>query len=547
LNLLDSAAPLIGEQLGRYRLLFELGQGGMARVFVAMASGLGGFNKLVVLKVLRDECLVSSGPEMFLGEARIAARLNHPNVVQTIEVGEDRGRYFICMEYLEGQPLGRLLKATQETPLPLSARLELICQVLEGLSYMHGFTDLDGRPLSLIHRDISPNNVFVTYDGNVKVLDLGVAKAEGVSETTGVGTFKGKFAYAPPEQFAGTCEQRSDLFSVGIVLWELLTYQRIAQDRSQRDIIRSRVEGRDAEFMRATSGVPSELLEICAKAAGKEPSDRYGSAIEMRDALRAYIKANHLESSPAEVRAFLDGVFSDERTQIRKVLDQRMKLSSPPPDEPKDAAAPSARPLSSRPPPLPSTVPPTPQPGGRLRWLVLAGVAIFSLVALTLALRRPALAPMAQAVDAAPAQLASGGPAPTAAVELVQVRVTVNPSDAQILLDGAQLDGNPFVGRLAKDQLSHRLEARADGKVSEVRLIKLDQDLDLLIALASTSVRSPAARSVARSAPRATRGTAAKAPGPEPRPPSASTGSSLTHRAKVSAVRPIDEADPYAN
>jgi len=541
LNVLAPAAPAIGELLGRYRLLFELGQGGMARVFIAMASGLGGFNKLVVLKVLRDEWLANSGPEMFLGEARIAARLSHPNVVQTIEVGEDRGRYFICMEYLEGQPLGRLVKQTQETPLPLGARLEVICQVLDGLAYMHGFTDLDGKPLSLVHRDISPNNVFVTYDGNVKVLDLGIAKVEGLSETTAVGTFKGKLSYAPPEQLAGTCEQRSDLFSVGISLWELLTYRRIAQDRSQREIIRSRVEGRDAEFMRSTSGVPTELLEICAKAAAKEPADRYGSALEMRDALRAYIKANHLESSPAELRVFLDAVFADERTQIRRVLDQRIKHNAANPD---DSAGLSPIKVSS--PPQHSLHSPRSR-AGRLKWLVaLASLTALALVALTLRSRSPA-APTAQKFEAAPAAPASR-PGTEQAAALVRLRVTVNPSDAEILLDGAKLDGNPFAGQFPKDQSSHRLEARADGRVPEARIVKLDQDLDLLIALTPASPRHAERQS------RFVRSTLPVTPAPTPTPPAldhkasaaGSPGSSLTRRTKSGDVRPIDDSDPYA-
>lgn len=544
MNVLAPPAPVVGELLGRYRLLFELGHGGMARVFVAMASGLGGFNKLVVLKVLRDEWLANSGPEMFLGEARIAARLNHPNVVQTIEVGEDKQRYFICMEYLEGQPLGRLVKLTAENPLPLGARLEVICQVLDGLAYMHGFSDLDGRPLSLVHRDISPNNVFVTYDGNVKVLDLGVAKAEGLSETTAVGTFKGKLSYAPPEQLAGTCEQRSDLFSVGVVMWELLTYRRIAQDRPQRELIRSRVEGRDAEFMRATSGVPSELLSICAKAVAKEPVDRYASALEMREAVRAYIKANHLESSPAELRVYLDAVFADERTQVRRVLDQRIKQSAVTPDDSSDLSpievsspAPSRSPTSSSSPPRAS---------GRLKWLVLlTGVAALGLVALTLR-PRPALPPTAQTVDSAPAALGSASAAAQAA-ELVKLRVTVNPSDAEILLDGAKLDGNPFAGQFSKDQSSHRLEARADGRISEARIIKLDQDLDLLIALLPAAPRHAERQSrFARSGPLAAPGLPPPPAALDPKSPTAGAGSSLTRRTKTGDARPIDDADPYA-
>ena len=162
--------PKQAVMLGRYRLLLELGHGGMAHVYLALVSGLAGFSKLVVLKVMRDELREHPASlNMFLGEARLAARMNHANVVQTSEVGEDTGRYFICMEYLEGQTLSRLLKKTIDVALPLGARLEIMCQMLEGLSYLHGFSDLDGTPLGLVHRDISPNNIFVTFEGSVKV------------------------------------------------------------------------------------------------------------------------------------------------------------------------------------------------------------------------------------------------------------------------------------------------------------------------------------------------------------------------------------------
>jgi len=276
------ASPTV--RLGRYRLLLELGEGGMARVFVAFSSGLGGFNKLVVLKVMRDELRENeSSLAMFLAEARLAARMNHPNIVQTLEVGEDAGRYFICMEYLEGQTLGRLMKKTVETPLPLAARLELICQVLEALVYMHGFADPDGTPLGLVHRDISPNNIFVTFDGMAKVLDFGVAKALGVSHATEAGTFKGKLGYAAPEQILGNSEQRSDVFAVGVLLWELLAYRRLSQARTQQEVIQARMAGVDGELMRKALGVPVDLLQICMRATAKRVEDRYASAQEMRN------------------------------------------------------------------------------------------------------------------------------------------------------------------------------------------------------------------------------------------------------------------------
>jgi serine/threonine-protein kinase len=313
--------------LGRYRLLMELGHGGMAHVYLALVTGLAGFHKLVVLKVMRDELREHPASlNMFLGEARLAARMNHPNVVVTTEVGEDTGRYFICMEYLEGQTLSRVLKKTVDHALPLAARLEIMCQMLEGLSYLHGFKDLDGTPLGLVHRDISPNNLFVTFDGTVKVLDFGVAKAAGISHVTEAGTFKGKLGYAAPEQIVGRSDQRSDVFAAGVLMWELLTYRRLTQDRTQTEIVQGRIAGAESELMlRQGSDVPPELMEICKKAASKAPEDRYPSASAMQAAIRAYVEQASLEYSSEKLRDLLHGLYETERSEMRLQIDRRVK------------------------------------------------------------------------------------------------------------------------------------------------------------------------------------------------------------------------------
>ena len=483
-------APAV--RLGRYRLLLELGQGGMARVYVASSSGLGGFNKLVVLKVMREELRDNEGSlEMFLAEARLAARMSHPNIVQTLEVGEDGGRYFICMEYLEGQTLGRLLNKTLDTPLPLGARLELVSQVLEALIYMHGFTDPDGTPLSLVHRDISPNNIFVTFDGTAKVLDFGVAKAVGVNQAAESGMFKGKLAYAAREQIRGKSEQRSDLFAVGILLWELLAYRRLSQDRTQQEIVKARMAGADPELMKKASGVPAELLQICMRAAAKRVDDRYASAGEMRDALRAYIRANNLEFSAEQLRAVLDELYASERVEIRRLVDQRMKQANAEDDQPSfgTQAIPVAPAVlggagavtlagNATTYVLPSS------PMGKGKWIAaLVGVALLAGVA-GRALSGSGPSQQASLPSAAGTPVATGGRQSAPPVpKLVTLKVAASPPDTEILLDGAKLDGNPFSAKFPKDSSLHRLEFRSFGRISEARMIQLDQDLDLLIAL----------------------------------------------------------------
>jgi serine/threonine protein kinase len=542
-------------RLGRYRLLLELGQGGMARVFVGFSSGLGGFNKLVVLKVMRDELNENeSSLSMFLAEARLAARMNHQNIVQTLEVGEDGGRYFICMEYLEGQTLGRLMKKTVDSPLPLAARLELICQVLEALIYMHGFTDPDGTPLSLVHRDISPNNIFVTFEGTAKVLDFGVAKAVGVSHATEAGMFKGKLGYAAPEQILGNSDQRSDVFAVGVLLWELLAYRRLSQDRTQQEIVQARMAGVDPDIMRKALGVPVELLQICTRAAAKRLEDRYGSALEMRDALRAYIRANNLEYSAEQLRSVLGELYASERAEIRRLVDQRMKQAVIEDDHPEIEVqqipvAPAllggvgAVTLTGN----ASTYVAAPPASGKAKWIAaLVSVATFAGAGgwwLSNVDHTPPAPPVAIATSRASAP-GPAAPSSNPAQKLVTLKIAASPPDTEILLDGAKLDSNPFTGQFPKDQSLRRLELRCFGRVTEARMIRLDQDLDLLIALQvdkSPAVqRAPfvgvAPAAAPKASKRAVETTPAAVAAPQP---------TLTHR-ETSSARPIDDADPYA-
>ena len=189
------------ESIGKYRVIAKLGQGGMARVLLAAAAGPAGFNKLMVVKELREE--LAAEPEfltMFLDEARLAARLNHPNVVTTYEVVTEGDRHYIAMDYLDGQPLNRLLHRISYSEMPLDVHLRIICDALEGLHYAHTVADFDGSPLNVVHRDVSPHNIFVTYDGQVKLVDFGVAKAAGAAAQTQTGVFKGKIRYMAPEQ-----------------------------------------------------------------------------------------------------------------------------------------------------------------------------------------------------------------------------------------------------------------------------------------------------------------------------------------------------------
>ncbi len=317
----------------RHRLLLELGRGGMGTVFLAVSEGPGGFNKLKVVKHLHGD--LASDPAfltMFLDEARLSARLNHPNVVQTTDVGFDGEHYFIEMEFLEGQSLVNVQRrAGLLSGLPIAISVFLLAETLSGLHYAHELADLDGTPLRVVHRDVSPHNVFVTYDGTVKVLDFGIAKAADSSSDTSTGVVKGKLTYMAPEQAARRAvDRRADIFSVGVMLWEALTGKRLWADTSQA-LIFDRLESGDITPPRAIAPeVPPALDAICRRALAVDPDARFATAASMQAALEAYLESldrsgEHGRVTARTVAKTLDDLFADTRTRARAQIDARLK------------------------------------------------------------------------------------------------------------------------------------------------------------------------------------------------------------------------------
>jgi serine/threonine-protein kinase len=215
-----------------YRELLPIGSGGSAKISIAIAEGVAGFSKLVVLKQIREELVANSAAtKMFLDEARLSARMNHPNVVQVYEVYLRQEVPVIVMEFLDGQPLSTIL-ARAHGSFTLEVAIAILSKVLAGLHYAHTLAEFSGEPLGLIHRDVSPHNVMVTYDGQVKLVDFGIAKLASSEQQTRTGVVKGKLTYMAPEQFTGKVDCRADIFSVGVMLWEVATRQRFWADRS---------------------------------------------------------------------------------------------------------------------------------------------------------------------------------------------------------------------------------------------------------------------------------------------------------------------------
>jgi eukaryotic-like serine/threonine-protein kinase len=323
--------------LGKHRLLAHIGQGGMSDVFLALASGPNGFNKLVVLKrQLAGLATDVLSREMFLDEGKLAARLNHPNVVQTNEVGEDDGVRYMVMEYLEGQSLAKVVRRLRELDrtLPQHFWLHMVSNVLSGIHYAHTLKDYDGGALNIVHRDLSPHNIFITYDGAVNVLDFGVAKADNNSAKTEVGTIKGKLAYMAPEQINGELDRRADIFVIGIVLWELLLQRRMERATSELKALTDLISSEPVTRMSSIdSYVSSELDNIVATALEKDPSKRFQSAQEMREAIDAYSARSGLRVSQEDIGALMSDIFKEKRDQVTRLVQGFIRNPSPPNSE----------------------------------------------------------------------------------------------------------------------------------------------------------------------------------------------------------------------
>jgi serine/threonine-protein kinase len=324
--------PGVTERFGRYRSLGRIGRGGMADVFLAVGLGPAGFNKLVVIKRLRDTVASDDGfREMFLDEARLAARLNHPNVVQTYEVFEDAGAFFITMEHLEGQPLGRIERECCKRGMRLKPQFcaRIVSDALCGLHYAHEVRDYDGAPLNIVHRDVSPQNIFVTYDGQVKVVDFGIAKAELSQTKTQAGFFKGKAAYMAPEQLEGAeIDRRVDVFTAGIVLWEMLVGQRLMAAESTAKTLMRLLKEPIPHVAELVAGIDPELDRIVARALQRDPAARYQTAGEMRNALDHYLVESGHFVRQEDLGRIVGELFRDARASLRQAISDHLAHSS---------------------------------------------------------------------------------------------------------------------------------------------------------------------------------------------------------------------------
>ena len=319
-------------RLGRFQIIGRLATGGMAEVYLALSGELPGFRTLIVVKRILPH-LASNGQfiRMFLDEARLAALLDHPNVVRIIEVGHDGEEYFLAMELVQGKPLSAVLrKAARERRPPTPALAAyLIAQAASGLGYAHGLTGGDGQPLGVVHRDVSPQNVLISFEGAVKLIDFGVARAFGRIAHTSPGGLKGKIEYMSPEQAsAEEVDHRADVFALGVVLWEVLTGRRLFRRETELATMRAIVDD-PIPKPSEVADVPPELEAVVMRALRKRRDARYASAHEMALALERYAFAND-GFSPQQVAGYMKGLFAPEFLQWRKTATAALDMEVEP-------------------------------------------------------------------------------------------------------------------------------------------------------------------------------------------------------------------------
>jgi len=319
---------------GRYELIHRLGHGGMASVYLGRAIGTAGFERLVAVKVIHPHLANESEfVEMFLDEARIAAKIHHPNVCETLDLGEDEGLFFMVMEYVEGETLATLvrqLRKGQET-LPVACALQIAADACRGLAAAHALQDHDGTTLNLVHRDVSPHNLLVTMDGRVKVVDFGIMKAAGKRSNTLTGQLRGKLTYMSPEQARGEpVDRRSDIYAMGVILWELLAGTRFYRGETDSEILAQVSLGRRQDIAEYRDDIPDVVSAVLDKALAESRATRYETADEMLKDLRAALRQllDAEEEDPREVLSSVMDRFFSSRIQyiqaaIRGQVDDR--------------------------------------------------------------------------------------------------------------------------------------------------------------------------------------------------------------------------------
>ena len=329
----EPVADDVPHELGRYRLAFEFAAGGMATVYLAREVGESGMNRVVALKCIhRHLAKRQAFVDMFLDEARVAARINHPNVCSVYDFGQVDGMYYIAMEYLVGETFARVVRRMfhkgSERPSPLNVA-HVIADACEGLHAAHELRGPDGKPMDVVHRDVSPSNIYVCYDGTTRIVDFGIAKAADKLYATRTGEVKGKLAYLAPEQIEQeSVDRRADVWSLGVVLWESLTGKRLFRRATDAKTILAVVQDPVHPPSVYDENLPDGLDEVVLKSLERDPAKRYQTAREMGRALREVFMRHRVVVGAPEIGDWMGALFPQEGPARLALIEQTLRVEA---------------------------------------------------------------------------------------------------------------------------------------------------------------------------------------------------------------------------
>ncbi len=492
------------ERLGKYQLIERLALGGMADIYLARISGMGGFERHVVLKTLRTEGLADKGLiPMFLDEARLVATLHHQHIAQVYEIGQEAGTLFLAMEYVHGETIRKVLDtaATRGLVLPLAFGATVVDAAAAGLHHAHEQRGAAGTRLGIVHRDVTPSNVLVSYDGSTKLIDFGIAMAHARSAKTRSGFMKGKIGYMAPEQIRGyPIDRRSDVFALGILAYELLTQHRAFDGESQFLALERAVNGDVIAPSKVVPGFPPSLEEVILTALESDPEDRYATADEMRIALARVSAGLRLAIGESAIVKVLDALFgvrpepwvkhnfargSGEQTPIPSAVEledmvtNRLALVEAPVVVVVD----------------PTPAPPIPRPRTHLAMVVGAiggavalglGIAIAVVTSAPSPPTAPAPLPAAMPPPApiiAPAPVIASPPPPPPPPDQITLHVISDPPGATVVLDGVRLGSAPYTATLPLRHASGWLKVRRSDRIPVKIRVSLEHDVSWNVRL----------------------------------------------------------------
>jgi serine/threonine protein kinase len=495
-----------GTKLGKYELVKRLSVGGMAEIFLARAVGLPGFQKLVVVKRILPQ--LASKPdflEMFLDEARIAATLQHPNIVQIYDVCVIGGNYFIAMEYLHGEDVRSILRAALRAKrrIPLEQVLQIMMALCSGLHYAHDRDGFDGEKLEIVHRDVSPGNLMITYEGDIKLLDFGIASAAIRAETQ-TGAVKGKLGYMSPEQARGEpLDRRTDIFAAGVILYELSVGRRLFKGSSDYEILNKLVEGNFVPPRKMDPAFDEKLEKIILRAIERDRDKRYATALDLQMDLEALARERGVFLSTTSLKKFMHELFGNKvdawrqaQREGRSLVEHLEMVAAYDEDE---ADQPSA----------PVELLPQPRPRWKLPALAAASAGVLALAAVALWPR--AHAPLPTSAAPTPAAPTENAAPPTAAAPTIAephapteapqgtgaIKLVAHPHDAHLSIDGRALPQKSPVELDAIGVGEHVAGAQLDGYRDATRRFSVTRGsratVTLFLERASKAPAAPAA------------------------------------------------------